>query len=1034
MLKRFKDKALREEQKYASRIVIVELILAILLAFWQLNPCYIIGSSSRSFYKMLFTFTPYSMGINMGSVNGLLIAAVLLTFIGMLVYIIGGALILFEKTEPAKGKLSYALATILQLVALILIPVAKGKAAAIEGISNTALNQGYVIYIICFIITGWITVEHFKEALVAIGSYIVGFFEELETEWYSIAGFVFAAIIAIIGFIPSANPIRFSEYQPSKGLIPTVIGGFSDYVIGLTQVKIGSATYNAFRFTAGGLSGTYKLLGSIGFKVALYSSAALLISLIVVVVGLALAFVKKNLGSLLAFIGSIASVICAILMAVAGKVVSTHNVNYYSMFKNEGIVEKDYFPTSVPSTMGLVVFIAVLIFITCTLKAVPALKAASASISNAATKINVKAANVFTAIAGIVLVVFAFIPSLNILNISDKLASESLISSLGKKSTYLNIFQDAIDNQYFQASMISLLLASGGIILIGAVVAVIGSIMQLSLKNKAADIFAGCGVLATVIGFILNLIAYTKITTYDTIMYGTVGTSISSFKNYYQAHFGNGIVIFAVVIAILTIAYGFSIKGTVSLGVARIAAAIAIIGAFVPGLNPGRISDGINKNKGLWSSATGFSSFIENFNTISFTKALVDKRALIVDYTLCLIALIAIVGLVVGFCLSFGEIKFKRVSCVVMSVSSLVGFVAMAFMPMVCKFNTNTIDISKNMPLQPIGIFVYMLLFGICFLTSVSGGLRLPLAVAGDKFEVKQGYKLFLMSLPFIALVIVFSYLPLWGWRYSFYDYTPGTDLSFRNWVGWDWFKFLVQKKAQRDELVRVLRNTLVMSGLGLCTQVLPVIFAIFISEIRKPWFKKLVQTITTIPNFISWVLVYAIARALFESDGFINNFAISAGLYSEPKLFLQFSGFATCIWMLLFGIWKGLGWSAIIYIAAISGIDQQLYEAAAIDGAGRFKRMWHITVPGLMPTFMVMFLMAIAGCLSNGMDQYLVFKTSANKDWIEVLDYYVYRLGLGDGSIALATIVGMCKSIVSVVLLFVANGVSKLVRGESIV
>jgi putative aldouronate transport system permease protein len=137
---------------------------------------------------------------------------------------------------------------------------------------------------------------------------------------------------------------------------------------------------------------------------------------------------------------------------------------------------------------------------------------------------------------------------------------------------------------------------------------------------------------------------------------------------------------------------------------------------------------------------------------------------------------------------------------------------------------------------------------------------------------------------------------------------------------------------------------------------------------------------------------------------------------------------------MLLFGIWKGLGWSAIIYIAAISGIDQQLYEAAAIDGAGRFKRMWHITVPGLMPTFMVMFLMAIAGCLSNGMDQYLVFKTSANKDWIEVLDYYVYRLGLGDGSIALATIVGMCKSIVSVVLLFVANGVSKLVRGESIV
>jgi putative aldouronate transport system permease protein len=159
----------------------------------------------------------------------------------------------------------------------------------------------------------------------------------------------------------------------------------------------------------------------------------------------------------------------------------------------------------------------------------------------------------------------------------------------------------------------------------------------------------------------------------------------------------------------------------------------------------------------------------------------------------------------------------------------------------------------------------------------------------------------------------------------------------------------------------------------------------------------------------------------------------VNLGIWTEGKNFLM-SGSHTWLKMLLWGLWKGLGWSAIIYIAGISGIDQQLYEAATVDGAGRFQRMWHVTVPGLLPTFYVLLLMSIAGILSNGMDQYLVFENSTNTTDIMVLDLYVYKMGIVNGAIPFSTAVGMLKSVVSVILLFTANNVSKLIRGETIV
>lgn len=256
------------------------------------------------------------------------------------------------------------------------------------------------------------------------------------------------------------------------------------------------------------------------------------------------------------------------------------------------------------------------------------------------------------------------------------------------------------------------------------------------------------------------------------------------------------------------------------------------------------------------------------------------------------------------------------------------------------------------------------------------------------------------------------------------------------NFVGFKWFTYLFENEATRSDIVRVIKNTMAMSGLGLITQWIPMVFAIFLCEIKNLTFRRFVQTFTTVPNFISWVLVYAIAIAIFSTDGFINTFAQSVGLLDpngEAPNYLMGDSF-TWLKMWAWGTWKGVGWSAIIYISGIAGIDQQLYEAATVDGAGRFQKMRHVTLPGLLPTYVVMLVMSIAGVLSNGMDQYLVFTNANNKDMIEVLDLYVYNLGIDSGAIPLSTVVGMAKSIISVILLFIANSLSKLIRGNGVV
>lgn len=296
-----------------------------------------------------------------------------------------------------------------------------------------------------------------------------------------------------------------------------------------------------------------------------------------------------------------------------------------------------------------------------------------------------------------------------------------------------------------------------------------------------------------------------------------------------------------------------------------------------------------------------------------------------------------------------------------------------------------------------------------------------------------QGKKLFLYILPFLLLSFAFSYFPLHGWVYAFFDYKPPLKISQCDFVGLQWFKMLFTNSTQIKQLMKVMSNTFAISGLSLATSFLPVMFAIFLNEIKCKWFKNVVQTLTTLPNFISWVMVFSVAFSLFSTTGMVNTFLMNTGIITMPVKFLDGDSH-TWLSMLLWSTWKGLGWAAIMYLAAIAGIDQELYEAATVDGAGRFKLMRHITLPALLPTFFVLLMLSVANFLNNGLDQYYVFQNSFNREHIQVLDLYVYNIGMGGQSPSMATAIGMLKSLVSVTLLVVVNSVSKKVRGESII
>lgn len=298
----------------------------------------------------------------------------------------------------------------------------------------------------------------------------------------------------------------------------------------------------------------------------------------------------------------------------------------------------------------------------------------------------------------------------------------------------------------------------------------------------------------------------------------------------------------------------------------------------------------------------------------------------------------------------------------------------------------------------------------------------------GRKWE---SYKLFLLVLPCLVIIVLFHYLPLWGWSYAFFQYKPGLPLSSCKFVGWDNFKALFGNAVMRNNLIRVIRNTFGIQVLNYLLMPIPMLFAIFLSEISSKRFQKVAQTLTTLPHFISWVIMFSLASSLFGSSGLVNSVIAKAGVEQGINILTTDQH----VWLIqaLLNLWKTMGWNAIIYFAAISGLDQEVYEAAMVDGASRWQKIRYITIPMLIPTFFVLLIMNIGNFLNSGIDQFLAFGNALNKDWIEVLDLYVYNLGIGSGQISFSVAVGIMKSFVALVLFASANYASKKIRGTSV-
>ena len=474
------------------------------------------------------------------------------------------------------------------------------------------------------------------------------------------------------------------------------------------------------------------------------------------------------------------------------------------------------------------------------------------------------------------------------------------------------------------------------------------------------------------------------------------------------------------------------------LWVYRVVALLAGVAVFFPPANPGRISEKINESASLFTNGVSYSTITNSMGRILRSQWIRNE-----DIVLLMIACAAVMAGVilcgVGGCMSLGNRRMRRRGF----LFPLAGAPVMAAGLLLIRHVHGRMlahgeeagKLDKIGMMIPGGFWVFAAFAALLFLTALIAFLTTQRETdPAVKMDMDEKYRLFLMLLPVVLLTFVFAYLPIWGWRFAFFDYSAGGSIGAENYVGFKWFHFLFSDPATTKDLLRVLRNTLIMSGLGIATSWLPIAFAVLLAEVRSNRFQRFVQTFTTIPNFISWVLVYAIAICLFSTDGFVNSFLSNVLHVSGANTnYLQIADH-TWLKMLLWGTWKGVGWSAIVYIAGISGIDQQLYEAARVDGANRFRCIWHITIPGLIPTYMVMLLMSIAGILSNGMEQYLVFSNAMNKDVIEVLDLYVYNIGIGQNRISLSTVVGISKSLIGITLLFAANGISKAIRGDSII
>lgn len=280
-----------------------------------------------------------------------------------------------------------------------------------------------------------------------------------------------------------------------------------------------------------------------------------------------------------------------------------------------------------------------------------------------------------------------------------------------------------------------------------------------------------------------------------------------------------------------------------------------------------------------------------------------------------------------------------------------------------------------------------------------------------------------LLVIPSIIHIIIFAYIPMYGILMAFQEFQLGDFPGLSHWVGFKHFVLLFTD----PNFSTVLRNTVVISVLKMIINFpVPIIFAVLLNEISQRNFKKSVQTISYLPHFISWVVGAALLFDFFSADnGAVNSALQALGLINEP---IHFFGKGEYFWWMLVGtdLWKELGWNSIIFIAAITSIDAELYEAAGMDGAGRYAKMWHITIASIKPTIILLFIFTVGNLLNTNFDQIMMLTnqmTNATlRDFGDVIDTYVYRVGIRESRFSYAAAAGLFKAVINILLLLGAN------------
>jgi len=293
------------------------------------------------------------------------------------------------------------------------------------------------------------------------------------------------------------------------------------------------------------------------------------------------------------------------------------------------------------------------------------------------------------------------------------------------------------------------------------------------------------------------------------------------------------------------------------------------------------------------------------------------------------------------------------------------------------------------------------------------------------KFARQWDYQL--MILPSIAFIIIFSYIPMWGVLISFQEYNLFKGFGASPWVGFDHFRMFFES----PEFWNIMRNTLAISLLKLFIGFpAPVILALMLNEVRNMAFKRVVQTVTYIPHFISWVVVSGLVFSMLAVDnGPVNDVLVKFSLLDEPINWLSIPEY---FWGILVsvGVWKEIGFGSIVYLAAIASIDPALYEAAAMDGANRFKQIFLITIPSISPVIIIFLILGVGNILNAGFEDILLMTKNLSNGivmpYAEVIDTYVYQMGIHNQRYSYATAAGLFKSVLSVILLFIANGIAR--------